>query len=108
MSLSLPSTEAVARFIATATDDLDENAVSQAAFAYGGLDPRAAVRWALDLADPQRLWAISAVVDGWAQRDGPAAQRWAFEQPRGALRDEILGTLLEGAMIYNGADPRAL
>jgi hypothetical protein len=108
MSVSLPSTETVARFIATAQDDVDENIVSQAAYAYGGLDPRAAVRWALDLAEPQRIWAVSAVVDAWAQRDGPAAQRWAIEQPRGALRDEILGTILEGALIYNGVDPRAL
>jgi hypothetical protein len=108
MSVSLPSTETVARVIATAQDDVDENIVSQAAYAYGGLDPRAAVRWALDLAEPQRIWAVSAVVDAWAQRDGPAAQRWAIEQPRGALRDEILGTILEGAIIYNGVDPRAL
>jgi hypothetical protein len=51
---------------------------------------------------------LAAAVDGWAQRDGAAAQRWAFEQPRGTLRDEILGTILEGAIIYDGVDPRAL
>jgi hypothetical protein len=109
LSRSLPQTETVARFIEGTNADVSYESVMRTAYSYAELDPAAATQWALGLSDPERqAWAAASVADGWAGNDAPAAQRWALAQPRGALRDEMLGAILAGGVFYEGLDRRAL
>lgn len=108
LSSSVSEMEAVARFIATAKDDVDQNIVSLTGHTYGTIDPQTAAGWALSLTEPQRTWALSGVADGWASKDGQAAQHWALTQPPGPLRDAILGVLLTDSVFYGELDQRAL
>jgi len=99
----------VARFIATSNADISDEAILRTGYSYARFDPEAATQWALGLNDPERAGvAAAAVADVWAGEDGPAAQRWALEQPRGALRDQIVGAVLTSGVFNESIDKQAL
>jgi hypothetical protein len=108
-TLSRTTPQAVADFIASTSADISYEAVMRTGYSYADHEPEAAMQWALGLSNPEYAgWAAAAAIDGWGGEDAPAAQRFALAQPPGALRDQMLSSLLRGGVFYEGLDHRAL
>jgi len=84
-----------AELLAGASAEVQLGSARQVAQIWAQKEPRAAARWAADVADEQiRQTAVDTAVSVWASNDPSAATSFTLELDRGEMRDKALNSLI--------------
>jgi hypothetical protein len=109
MQLAQNDPVTAASMLRQASADVQLGAAQRVAMAYAQQDPRAAARWANDLADPRaRAAAVEPVISAWSRNDLSAARSWTLDQREGQTRDRALSALVTSMAANGDYEPELL